>query len=100
MQSYEVHFRYKEKEKVKDTLVKIRVCKECSDKLFYGKKKKLAVQNAVTTPRESDDMQDTFTNQKDLSLNGEEIENVWSKGIELEKTRDEEMDLFLQEMFM
>lgn len=33
--TWEVNFRYKENEEIKNTLVKVRCCKTCSDQLNY-----------------------------------------------------------------
>lgn len=38
--TYEVNFRYKEDQEVKNTLVKVKCCKECSEKLNKNKKHK------------------------------------------------------------
>jgi len=38
--TYEVNFKYKEDGEVKNTLVKVRVCQECAEKLNHGKKYK------------------------------------------------------------
>jgi protein FRA10AC1 len=117
LKSWEVLFKYKERDEIKSELVKIRLCPKCTRKLFYKKRKFVEEQTdnereskrnkQQEPPDETNDAKDETTNHKEENVKNEDEEeekigNVWTEPVKLENeaTIEEEMDAFLAEMFM
>jgi protein FRA10AC1 len=108
LSSWEVNFAYMEQGKKKNALVKIRLCPGCSEKLNFKKMskslKRPAEEVSPETKRVKIDM-DRDIEDKDLeSESEEEGGNVWAVPIKEEdlqgqKSKDQEMDDYLNEMF-
>lgn len=102
LESWEVNFGYVEKGEKKNELVKVRLCPECSDKLNYKTKKRVAkrqdkkdnkkrrrLQLEKRTIENSSDEESVSDAEEDKK---EKVDNVWSKTIEIkeEKSKEEE----------
>lgn len=113
LSSWEVNFAYMEQGKKKNALVKIRLCLRCSDKLNYKKIMKrpaereessLVHKKRVRVDEEEEDR--IISNEQEADSDSEEESggNVWAIPIKEEdlqgqKSKEEEMEEFLNEMF-
>ncbi|KAF1764886.1 hypothetical protein GCK72_004837 [Caenorhabditis remanei] len=124
--SWEVNFAYKEDGRSKSTLVKARLCSKCSDKLNYGtqkrqvKQKKRAVRRwekeRKRGKRGSDDNEEYDDDEGVKTVKNEEKDqpststsstlsasaDIWEgpAPAETEKTVDDEIDEFLDDLFL
>jgi len=122
LRTWEVNFGYIEQNVKKNALVKCRLCFECSYKLNYhhkkkelkrnkkkkkSKKKKKRRSRSSSTSSSSEDSSDETCKLKDNLKQIEEEEKLqkqeetWSKPLEKEeKTSDEVIDSYLDELFL
>lgn len=126
--SWEVNFAYKEDGRSKNTLVKARLCPKCSDRLNYGtqkrqvKQKKRAVrrwekqrrrdseeqkddEDEESVKKEESDNKDrpsTSSNPNGSSSTLSASTDIWEgpAPAETEKTVDDEIDEFLDDLFL
>jgi len=120
LRSWEVNFMYVEDGERKNTLVKARLCAECSFKLNYchkkkdvtgkvpksKKPKKHSKKSKTTKHKKSKSKKDKETSSKSksdssgASSGGEE--EIWKKPlqVETEKTREDEFDEYFSGMFL
>merc|ERR1711915_621153 len=98
LRTWEVNFGYQEHGEKKNALVKCRLCFECSYKLNYCHKKKEVTRKKKTSSRKIDDKR-SEKSEADLD---QEASSLWSKPVEKEeeKSRDEEFDDFLGDLFL
>ncbi|XP_028391301.1 protein FRA10AC1-like [Dendronephthya gigantea] len=121
LQSWEVNFSYREHGEKKNTLVKLRLCPDCSVKLNYHHKRKAVKKKArkekkhkkAKRRRKSDEGSDDSSSKKEseerpdegkssTSKDLEEGSDVWEKPVTavVEKTREEEFDDYFDDMFL
>uniref|UniRef100_A0A8R1DMF8 Protein FRA10AC1 homolog n=1 Tax=Caenorhabditis japonica TaxID=281687 RepID=A0A8R1DMF8_CAEJA len=118
--SWEVNFSYKENGRPKSTLVKARLCQKCSEKLNYGSQKRQVKQKKRAVRRwEKERKRESADEQKDDETLEEKSETVKEKDqattstlsastdiwegsapAETEKTVDDEIDEFLDDLFL
>lgn len=122
LRTWEVNFAYVEESEKKNALVKVRLCPDCSYKLNYHHKKKEIVKKTKKKSskkkkkdkkkrkRESSDEDDDTSDEelkeikkvkKDKELEHKASE-IWSKplDIEQEKSRDEDFNDYLDDLFL
>jgi protein FRA10AC1 len=103
LHSWEVHFRYKEGGELKEALVKIRLCPECTDKLHYGRKQKRKQPDSTEEPKPKEQRLQEPQQQEESEKVVEAEEDVWLKPFDYQslnpKSKEEEMDQFLASMF-
>lgn len=127
LKSWEVNFGYVEHGEKKNTLVKLRLCPACSEKLnFHTKKreikrmkkkrkrsrsgtgdnesKKKSQKETASTSRENESSTDNFQSE---SVDTEDIpeqvqSNIWSQNYQadMEKSREEELDGYLEDLLL
>ncbi|CAR31477.1 Protein FRA10AC1 homolog [Caenorhabditis elegans] len=122
LSSWEVNFTYKEDNRVKSTLVKARLCPKCSEKLNYGTRKRQVVQKKRAVRKWEKERKRTKKDEEeddDVELNQHEAKNqetkvqpststlsastdIWEgpPPAETEKTVDDEIDEFLDDLFL
>ena len=122
LRTWEVNFAYVEESEKKNALVKVRLCPDCSYKLNYHHKKKEIVKKKKKSSkkkkkdkkkrkRESSDDEDDDTSDEELKeikkvKKDKELEHkaseIWSKplDIEQEKSRDEDFNDYLDDLFL
>jgi protein FRA10AC1 len=114
LRSWEVHFRYTETETIKEALVKIRLCPICSEKLNYKNRvdKRKYVDEAVSKDGkekkfrildQNEELRDPEIPGNTEVDNRKDDEQIWSKPFDFDalqsKSKEEEIDQFLAEMF-
>ncbi|GJQ81659.1 hypothetical protein Trydic_g8537 [Trypoxylus dichotomus] len=117
MKSWEVNFAYLEKGEKKNALVKIRLCPHCSKKLNHHSKKKEIkrlrkkgkIKSKSRSPKEKQENNDdgsSSSSSKDIEIienesKSQSNESPWEnlKPIEV-KSREEEMDDYLQDLLL
>ncbi|XP_057305862.1 protein FRA10AC1 homolog isoform X2 [Hydractinia symbiolongicarpus] len=126
LKSWEVNFGYLEHGEKKNALVKLRLCSDCSYKLNYNKKhkkskkkKKKSKKKKVRKHKRKDSSDssstDSFSSDEDTPSKGEDVkstdgvdvkvtetENIWEKPVEVEveKSREDVFDDYLEDLFM
>ncbi|KAJ3273857.1 hypothetical protein HDV01_003835 [Terramyces sp. JEL0728] len=113
LKSWEVNFAYMEKGEKKNVLVKIRLCPDCSDLLNYKKlkdAKKLDRMELKDSERkrkikeEEEERKKSKQEHPEEPVDAEEQNgNIWSAPIkepEEGKSKEEEMDEYLRELFV
>ena len=110
LKSYEILFRYKEGGEVKREMVKIRLCKKCADKMNYGRKSReeqIEIENRDEKSEDEESAQDEGEKDDQESGNddtkGENSEtNLWAgpAEIEMETSKEEDMDKFLDSLLL
>ncbi|KII64642.1 Protein FRA10AC1 [Thelohanellus kitauei] len=107
LKTWEVPFDYVENSQRKSTLIKLRLCPICSLKLNFNNKrreitkppkkvKKSKHQKAGRTKLKEVDEQDVQTRVEESTS----VTVDWKPIVEKEKTKDEEIDEFLDDLFM
>ncbi|XP_004206007.1 protein FRA10AC1 isoform X1 [Hydra vulgaris] len=108
LKSWEVNFVYSEHGEKKQALVKLRLCPDCSYKLNYTKKHNKAKKLKRKSFREksiNDTLSSSQANEQteapgSLSKN---IDSIWTQPLQenlVEKTREEEFDEYLEDLFL
>ncbi|KAL1461564.1 hypothetical protein WDU94_013449 [Cyamophila willieti] len=115
LRTWEVNFGYVEQGEKKNALVKLRLCPDHSSKLNYkhkrkevkrqhrNKKKKNKSNSLERTEFKKEDKEDEINEEEggDESKKTEEESNVWKGSIqEEEKSRDDDFDEYLDQLFM
>lgn len=127
LRTWEVNFAYVEHGSKKNALVKIRLCPDCSNKLNYHSKKReikrlkktkhrsktkgrSISESEVTEPSSSsiasesniDDIgEEVSENNKFIKTETDNEDSLWEKNTQIEsKTREEEMDEYLQDLLL
>ncbi|CAJ0957556.1 unnamed protein product, partial [Mesorhabditis belari] len=112
LSSWEVNFSYVEEGQRKNALVKVRLCPECAEKLNYGSKKrkveksdrsskwrskKIPIADDAPEEKKVEENDEKATTSKELKTAVE----IWSAPhqAEVEKTVDNEIDDFLNDIF-
>ncbi|KAF0298073.1 Protein FRA10AC1 [Amphibalanus amphitrite] len=118
--SWEVNFSYAEHGEQKNCLVKLRLCPECSRKLNHSKQRKKAKvytkkkskkdkkSHKVASDKQDDGPEAGPSDRAPSSVSGAKDsvtpqgDDIWKQPavVEEEKTRDEEFDEFLADLFM
>ncbi|CAI2327269.1 unnamed protein product [Caenorhabditis sp. 36 PRJEB53466] len=121
--SWEINFAYKEGGRSKNTLVKARLCPECSEKLNYGSQKRQVKQKKRAVRRWEEERKRRRESDEDEDLDEGKTEEKPEKGqpgssissstlsastdiwegpapVETEKTVDDEIDEFLDDLFL
>ncbi|CAO3680508.1 unnamed protein product [Rhizopus stolonifer] len=110
LESWEVNFGYVEKGEKKNELVKVRLCPECSDKLNYKTKKRVAKRQDKKDNKKKRRLQSEKRSIENSSDEGsvsdeeedekEKADNVWSKTIEVkeEKSKEEEYEDYFKDL--
>ncbi|XP_067002465.2 protein FRA10AC1 [Anabrus simplex] len=120
LSTWEVNFGYIEKGEKKNALVKLRLCPECSDKLNYSHKKREVIRGKrkssskseadaevhrklkKTDTDESNSAEEKIVNIKEEPSEEQDEGKVWRKvGQDAEeKTREEEFEEYLEDLFL
>ncbi|CAN8025210.1 hypothetical protein HPB47_009611 [Ixodes persulcatus] len=114
LRTWEVNFGYFEKDEKKNALVKLRLCAECSFKLNYRFQRKELTKPAKRTesesggdepdPKRAKTVEEPSEAEKtrDSEKKDEAEDSVWKKpgAVEEEKSKEEEFDLYLSDMFL
>ncbi|CAO4363772.1 unnamed protein product [Caenorhabditis nigoni] len=122
MATWEVNFAYKEDGRSKNTLVKVTLCPKCSNKLNYGskkrqiKQKKRAVRKWDKQRRREDSDEDEGVGTSEMKIEEQDKDqpstsaaptlsastDIWEgpAPAETEKTVDDEIDEFLNDLFL
>ena len=116
--SWEVNFSYAEHGEQKNCLVKLRLCPDCSRKLNHSKpRRKAKLYKRKKTKKEKKSRRGSSEQRDDVSEAGPsgggpsgaakdqatpQSDDIWKQPavVEEEKTRDEEFDEFLADLFM
>ncbi|KAE9414916.1 hypothetical protein Angca_002793, partial [Angiostrongylus cantonensis] len=114
LSSWEVNFCYSENDEKKNALVKVRLCRQCSEMLNYGSQKKRvdrkrSVKKVKTTTQSSDQSSrngepldnDKVANDEARSTSSEAVaSDAWSGPVqETNRTIDDDIDEFLDDLF-
>merc|ERR1712062_950685 len=115
LRTWEVNFAYVEENEKKNALVKVRLCPDCSYKLNYHHKKreivkktkKKSAKKKKKKKRKIDDSEsdEELKEIKKVKIDQElehKASEIWSKplDIEQEKTRDEDFNDYLDDLFL
>ncbi|XP_060837479.1 protein FRA10AC1 [Rhopalosiphum padi] len=112
LRTWEVNFSYMEHYQKKNTLVKLRLCMDCSNKLNYKHKKK-EIKRQASKPkkdksrhsnkeREKSDNQPTTSVQSEAPVTSKLAieDNVWSEQLQIEdeKPREDDFEDYLEQL--
>ncbi len=114
LRTWEVDFGYMEAGEKKNTLVKVRLCPDCSYRLNYRHRRKEVTkkkkEKAKKRRRDGDKDEDAELDRKVSKMRAEEEEKqmeakakeIWKAPVEVEqeKTREEDFSEYLEDLFM
>lgn len=110
LDSWEVLFGYVEHGQKKSALVKLRLCAQCSDRLHYGYKGKIALKKKNLKSKESKDTEINQNNDATSTVDEDEGNSkvystesqIWKQPAkeEVEPSKEDVFEEFLEELFL
>ncbi|XP_074645744.1 protein FRA10AC1 homolog [Tubulanus polymorphus] len=107
LRSWEVNFAYVEANEKKNALVKLRLCPRCSYKLNYNSRKREVVKGPSTSRRSTGTTEKQSVGEKSAEKNVKTVDSqastsIWEGPVKLdvEKSKDDEFEEYLDDLFL